>query len=159
MAIKKETAEKGLTRMEERWFDTIDMMVTKKSDGTFNPSLKEFLETHFKGDVDDMRHIFADRMMATEDGFITMVNRISEFYEVPAELVRNEILEMTGSRQFQVEKKEIKEIQSIRQLLDIMERNLEGELTEQDKIDLQDKAQEWGNDIEKLVHMLGEIKN
>ena len=53
----------------------------------------------------------------------------------------------------------IKEIQNMRHLLDIMERNIEGRLTTQDKADLQDKAQEWKGDIEKLIHMLTEIKN
>lgn len=53
----------------------------------------------------------------------------------------------------------IKEIQNMRHLLDIMERNLEGRLTEQDKADLKSKAQEWSGDIEKLIHMIAEVKN
>lgn len=52
-----------------------------------------------------------------------------------------------------------KEIQNMRHLLDIMERNLEGRLTEQDKADLRNRAQEWSGDIERLVHMLTEVNN
>lgn len=50
----------------------------------------------------------------------------------------------------------VKEIQNMRHLLDIMERDVKGELTAQDKADLKDKAQEWTQDIEKLICMLKE---
>lgn len=51
----------------------------------------------------------------------------------------------------------LKETQSIRHLIDIMERNIKGELTEQDKIDLKENAKEWSRDIEVLVQRIGEI--
>lgn len=50
----------------------------------------------------------------------------------------------------------VKEIQNMRHLLDIMERDVKGELTAQDKADLKDKAQEWTQDIERLICMLKE---
>ncbi len=59
---------------------------------------------------------------------------------------------------FEVSKKNegegVKEIQSMRHLLDIMERSIKGELMEQDKVELKDKAEEWGRDIETLIEML-----
>lgn len=58
-----------------------------------------------------------------------------------------------------LEKTQIKEIQDMRHLLDIMERNIEGRLTEQDKADLRNKTQEWSGDIERLIHMLAEVTN
>lgn len=51
-------------------------------------------------------------------------------------------------------KDSIKEIQSMRHLLDIMERSIKGGLTEQDKAEVKDKAEEWGRDIETLTKML-----
>lgn len=58
-----------------------------------------------------------------------------------------------------LEKTQIKEIQDMRHLLDIMERNIEGRLTEQDKADLRNKTQEWSEDVERLIHMLAEVTN
>ena len=59
---------------------------------------------------------------------------------------------------FEVSKKNegegVKEIQSMRRLLDIMARNIKGELTEQDKMELKDKAEEWSRDIETLLEMV-----
>lgn len=52
------------------------------------------------------------------------------------------------------EDEEPKEIQSMRHLLDIMARNIKGELTEQDKMELKDKAEEWSRDIDTLTEML-----
>lgn len=51
-------------------------------------------------------------------------------------------------------KDSIKEIQSMRHLLDIMERSIKSELTEQDKAEVKDKAEEWSRDIETLIEML-----
>ena len=59
---------------------------------------------------------------------------------------------------FEVSKKNegegVKEIQSMRRLLDIMARNIKGELAEQDKMELKDKAEEWSRDIETLLEMV-----
>ena len=52
------------------------------------------------------------------------------------------------------EDEEPKEIQSMRHLLDIMARYIKGELTEQDKMELKDKAEEWSRDIDTLTEML-----
>lgn len=52
------------------------------------------------------------------------------------------------------EDEEPKEIQSMRHLLDIMARNIKGELTEQDKMELKDKEEEWSRDIDTLTEML-----
>ena len=52
------------------------------------------------------------------------------------------------------EDEEPKEIQSMSHLLDIMARNIKGELTEQDKMELKDKAEEWSRDIDTLTEML-----
>lgn len=52
------------------------------------------------------------------------------------------------------EDEEPKEIQSMRHLLDIMAKNIKGKLTEQDKMELKDKAEEWSRDIDTLTEML-----
>lgn len=53
--------------------------------------------------------------------------------------------------------KESSEIQNIRHLLDIIERTLEGELTEQDVIELKRDVNSWEKDIEKLKKMIDSL--
>lgn len=53
--------------------------------------------------------------------------------------------------------KENPEIQHIRHLLDIIERTIEGELTEQDVIELKQDANNWDEDIKKLKKMIASL--
>lgn len=53
--------------------------------------------------------------------------------------------------------KENPEIQHIRHLLDIMERTIEGELTEQDVIELKQDVNNWDEDIKKLKKMIASL--
>lgn len=46
------------------------------------------------------------------------------------------------------------EIRNMKQLLDIMEREIQGKQTEQDSILLRENAERWGKDIQKLLQML-----
>lgn len=49
---------------------------------------------------------------------------------------------------------DLKEIHNMKHLLDIMERSIKGELTEQDKTELRGNVQDWSRDIEALTHMI-----
>ena len=46
------------------------------------------------------------------------------------------------------------EIQNMKQLLDIMEREIQGKQTEMDSILLKENAERWSKDIQKLLQML-----
>lgn len=51
----------------------------------------------------------------------------------------------------------LKEIRNMKHLLDIMERNIKGELTLQDKAELSGNAHDWSTDIESLIHMIKDL--
>lgn len=110
----------------------------------------------------------ADTLLKTEKGRNEFINIFSTIYNVTNDEVEdvikiyrpiphsvmgdNHLCSITDSID-----SSLKEIQSIRHLTDIMERNIKGELTEQDKIDLKENAQEWSQDIEALMQMIGQI--
>ena len=53
-----------------------------------------------------------------------------------------------------VENGTLVEIQNMKQLLDIMEREIQGKQTEMDSILLKENAERWSKDIQKLLQML-----
>lgn len=158
----------------ERWFESIHMRVLKKRDGTFNPSLDEFLAKHFDGNADDIEHLSAKKMMETEKGFIKMVNRISECYEVPAEIVRNKIDKLVEDNKTTKLQEDIeagldpmKYITSGSELVKILMQMESGDITEEAGIELIKKLDEkeltinvgaFISDIETRVKELSGVK-
>ena len=133
----------------ERWFESIHMRVLKKRDGTFNPSLDEFLTKHFAGNADDIEHLSAKKMMETEKGFVKMVNRISEYYEVPAEIVRDKIDKLMADEKAKKLQEDIeagidpmKYITSGSELVKILMQMESGDITEEAGIEMIKKLDE-----------------